>query len=185
MLRSILVFIFVAGLIYLVWPGPSSIGNIPPLPESLRSNEPGDTTQVKNITAYFSNLRRKDVTNFYGSQFGYLNILGFKIPPIKLNHPPEEAFTFVRDQQPSTYLEQYLYPFRDSLFVNGFEPYDLDGKAYREGATKIFIEGSFYDTKTTLRYYESSVTLRVFIYILVWIGFILLLKLFKKAIGEK
>jgi hypothetical protein len=100
MFKKILSAVFLIGLIYLVWPGPNSISNIPPLPDSLKSDEPGDTTQNKDISAYFSNHRRKAVTDFYAENFAYMNILGIKIPPIKMNHPPEEAFTYIRDQQP-------------------------------------------------------------------------------------
>lgn len=183
--RKLLVLIFVIGLVYLIWPGPSSINEIPALTGSLKSDEPGDTTQNKNIAAYFSNSRRKDVTGFYQEKFGYLNFFGFKIPPIRMNLPPEEAFTYIRDQQPSTYLEQYVYPFRDSLYVNGFEPFDEKGKEYRKGATQINIKGSFYLSKTTVRYYGSSVALRVIIYILAWLSLILIYKLFRKALTDK
>jgi hypothetical protein len=184
-LKKLLVLIFVIGLIYLVWPGPASINEIPELATSLKSDEPGDTTQNKNIAAYFSNNRREEVTGFYSGQFGYLNFLGFKIPPIRMNLPPEEAFTYIRDQQPSTYLEQFTYPFRDSLYVNGFEPFDEKGKEYRKGATQINIKGSYYLSKTTVRYYGSSVAVRVFLYILAWVCMILIYKLFRKALSDK
>lgn len=183
--RIIFLVFFILGLIYLIWPGPSSINDIPPLNPSLKSDEPGDTIQNKNIVAYFSDYRRPEVTDFYKNNFGYLKIFGFKILPISLNHPPEEAFTFIRDQQPSTYLEQYMYPLRDSLFINGFEPFDAAGKPYRVGATQIFIKDSFYETKTTLRYYSSPIFVRIVVYILIWVSLIMLIKLSKKAILEK
>jgi hypothetical protein len=120
--RVFFVAIFILGLVYMIWPGPTGINDIPALPDSVKSSEPGDTTQVANVAAYFSNMRRKEVTDFYRHQFGYLKIFGVVIPPIKLNRPPEEAYTYIRDQQASTYLEEYAYPLRDSIFVNGFEP---------------------------------------------------------------
>ena len=183
--RLITLLFFGLGLIYILWPTPSLDKNIPPLPQSLKSDEPGDTTQVKNVAAYFSNYRRSEAVKFYKDQFSYLNIFGFTIPPIRLNHPPEEAFTYIRDQQPSTFLEQYTYPLRDSLFVNGFEPFDEKGKPYRDGATDIYVNGSFYETKTTLRYFGSSAATRLVIYILIWICLIALLKLSRKATIEK
>ena len=165
-LKFFLSVIFLLGFIYLIFPGPSSINDIPPLPDSLKSDEPGDTTQVPNTAAYFSNLRRKEIMDFYQEKLSYINILGFKISPIRLNHPPEESFTYIRDQQPSTYLEQFTYPFRDSVFINGFEPFDEKGKPYRLGATEIFIKGDYYQSKTNIRYYPSSVLYRILIYML-------------------
>jgi hypothetical protein len=165
-----LLVIFCLGLVYILWPGPSSIEDIPALPQSVKSTEPGDTTQVANVAAYFSNMRRKDVTNFYHQKFSYLNIFGIPIPPIKLNRPPEEAYTYIRDQQASTYLEEYVYPLRDSIYVNGFEPFNEIGKPYKLGATDIQIDGVFYDTKTTIRYYGSAVVWRLIVYIGIWVG---------------
>lgn len=184
MKKIIFIIIFLLGLIYLLWPGPFFIDDFTALPNSSKSDEPGDTVQYKNIAAYFSQMRRNDVTNYYLNEFSYLNFFGFRVPPIRLNHPPEEAFTYIRDQQPSTYLEHYVYPFRDSLFVNGFEPFDNNGKPYREGATTIQINGVFYESKATLRYYSSSFLLRIIVYILSWVGIFMLFKLSKKALIE-
>ncbi len=177
--------LFIVGLVYLLWPGPSTIANIPPPLISLKSDEPGDTVQNKNVAAYFSDFRRPEITDYYKNNFSYLNFFGLRIPPIILNHPPEEAFTYIRDQQPSTYLEQYTYPMRDSLFVNGFEPFDEIGKPYRQGATDIYVKGSYFETKTTLRYYQSPLSARVFVYVLIWISLLFLVKFFKKAVFEK
>jgi hypothetical protein len=93
MKRIVLVIIFLLGLTYLLWPGPSKIEDFPPLPDSLRSDEPGDTIQNPDNAAFFSNLRRKNVISFYKEQFSYLHIFGIKIPPLNTNQPPEEAFT--------------------------------------------------------------------------------------------
>lgn len=184
--KLLLTAIFILGLTYLIWPGPASINDFPPLPDSLRSDEPGDTWENPNNAAYFSDLRRPEVVKYYKDKFSYLNIFGFKIPPLRSNHPPEEAFTYIRDQQQSTYLEQYSYPLRDALFINGFEPFDEKGKPWREGATTLYPhEIDFYDSKTTIRYYGSSVSSRVVVYILIWVSMILLYKITKKAVSEK
>ena len=185
MKKLIFIVIFLIGLVYLLWPGPTHTSDFPALPDSLKSDEPGDTFQNPNNAAYFSNLRRKQVIEFYKNEFAYLNIFGIKIPPLRSNHPPEEAFTYIRDQQPSTYLEQYSYPLRDSLFINGFEPFDETGKPYRGDAVDIFINGSFYETKTSIRYYGSSTVSRVAVYLLIWVSVILLFKLTKKAVLKK
>jgi len=182
--RIILITLFLLGLIYLTWPGPRLISDFPPLPNSLQSDEPGDTYQNPNNAAFFSDLRRPDVISYYQNEFSYLNIFGIQIPPLRSNHPPEEAFIYVRDQVPSTYLEQLSYPLRDSLFINGFEPFDEQGKHYREGATEIYVKDGFYKTKTTLRYFGSSISSRLLIYILIWGSGYLIFKLSKKAITE-
>ncbi len=183
--RIVLICFFLLGLIYLIVPGPTSINNILPLPDSKKSAEPGDSIQVPNIAAYFSDNRRQAVTAFYREQFSYINILGFKIPALRFNHPPEDAYTYIRDQQPSTYLEEYSYPLRDSIYVNGFEPFDLNGKPYRRGATLILIDSRYYISKTTLRYYGSNVFLRVFIYLLIWFSLWALFRLYKKILINK
>ena len=184
--KSILTIIFILGLIYLLWPGPSSITDFPPLPDSLKSDEPGDTWEHPDNAAYFSDFRRPHVVDYYKNYFSYLNIFGISIPPLRSNHPPEEAFTYIRDQQQSTYLEQFAYPLRDALYVNGFEPFDEVGKPWREGATRIYPNADrFYLSKTTLRYYSSSIPSRLTIYIMIWVSMILLYKLTKKAVLEK
>lgn len=177
--------LFLLGLVYLLWPGPSAIQDIPALPDSVKSTEPGDTIQNPNVAAYFSNLRRSEVTDYYHQKFAYLNILGLPIPPLKLNRPPEEAYTYIRDQQASTYLEEYVYPFRDSLYVNGFEPFDLSGKPYQRGATDISIDGVFYDTKTTIRYYGSPLVWRIIVYLGIWIGFYFMYQTVKEILKKK
>ncbi len=177
--------IFFVGLTYILWPGPSSTNDFPSLPDSLKSDEPGDTWENPDNAAYFSNFRREFVVNYYKDKFSHLNILGIKIPPLTTNHPPEEAFTHIRDQQQSTYLEQFAYPLREAIFVNGFEPFDEEGKPWREGATRIYTKDNYYETKTTIRYYGSSVPSRLAVYLLIWLSAFLLFKLTKKAILEK
>lgn len=185
MKKIILIIIFLLGLTYLLWPGPNHVSDFPGLPGSLKSIEPGDTWENPNNAAYYSDFRRAYVIDFYKNQFEHLNILGIKIPPLHSNHPPEEAFTAIRDQQQSTYLEQFTYPLRESLYVNGFEPYDEQGKPWRQGAHHMLLDGKFYLSKTTLRYYGSSIASRVTIYILIWVSLFLLYKVSKKAVMEK
>lgn len=180
-----MIIIFFVGLIYILAPGSHSINDIPPLPDSLKSEEPGDTYQNPNIAAYYSNLRRDFVTQFYQQQIDKLNFWGLNIPPTRLNHPPEEAFSYVKDQSRTKYLEQYFYPLRDSLFVNGYEPFDTNGKRFDLIAYPILINGKYYTSKTTLRYYHAPVFWRLVIYFGSWLSFLLLAKLFKIAIQER
>lgn len=151
-------------LIYLLWPGPTSVSNFAVLPNSDRSTLEGDTVQVPNVIAYFSNNYRDSVTSFYKNNYSSL----IKIPflPIRLNYPPELAYTAIKDQTESTYLEEYVYPFRDSLYVNGMEPFYQDGQPKYWGATKFISANGSFETKTTLRFYPSSIIFRV----ISWVG---------------
>ncbi len=180
----LLIIFFLLGLVYILAPGPKSIDYFPALPGSLKSNEPGDTYQNPNTTAYFSDVRRKEATRFYKTSFEHLEIFGLKLPSIRLNHPPENSFTYIRDQQLSTYLEEYLYPLRESLFVNGYEPFDENGKPFHRGITNIFINGKFYQTKTTIKYYPSSVYFKLIIYLAIWVALIAFVKVLTRSIKE-
>lgn len=153
-------------LIYLILPGPSSVNSFPPLPDALRSTEEGDTIQVPNIAGYFSYRYRNFVIPFYNSQYG---IWGIPFFPLRLNYPPEYAFTAIKDQTYSTYLEELVWPLRDSLFVNGLEPFTEDGQPKYWGAVGFTQEGKLYQVKTTIRFYPSSVAVRL----VVWGGIIL------------
>jgi hypothetical protein len=165
--KAAVVFCFVLSglfLLYLVMPGPTVIADFLPLSDSTKSSYEGDTIQVPNVASYFSDHYRTDVVAFYTE--GYLNKTKFFFKPLRLNHPPEEAYTFIKDQTPSTYLEELTYPFRDSLFVNGYEPLDENGEARWRGASRIEYDGARYDTKVTLRYYPSKLSARL----LLWLG---------------
>lgn len=180
--------IFLTGLVYLLLPVPySSIHDFPALPYSEKSREPGDTTQNPNNSAYYSYLRREEITNFYKNYYERLSIFGIKIPAIKLNHPPEYAYQYIKDQTTSTFLEEYTYPFRDSIFVNGYEPkvwHKIKKEENNFFADTIHINGKFYDSKTTLRYYPSDVVNRVIVYTLTWLFAYLLFKVFGSSLKK-
>lgn len=186
-----LVIVFLLGLAYLTLPGPDTIEDFSALPNSLKSDEPGDTYQNPNIAAYFSDARRSYVTNFYRQDFQELNcckngvtpfnMVFWFLSPIRLSHPPEEAFQYIRDQQTSTYLEQFLYPLRSSIFVNGYEPFDESGKPFNQYSRSILIGDKIFETKTTIRFYPSSIIVRILIYLGIWGCSIWLWILFNKA----
>lgn len=160
-LKLIFLFLSVVFLFYLVWPfEPKTISDFSPLPQSTKSDLSGDTVEVPNITAYFSNNYRNFVTKYYRNQYQFMT--KFPFPPLVLNHPPEHAFHYIKDQTQSTYLEEYVYPLRGSLFVNGLEPFDEKTKEARySGATYFNASGINYETKVTLRYYPSRVANRI------------------------
>ena len=148
----------------MILPGPSRISDFSPLPNSYKSNLEGDTIQVPNVAAYFSNNFRNFVVNYYLSD--YQKKVWFPFTPLKLNHPPEFAWNAIKKHTDATYLEELVYPLRDSLYINGFEPFYEDGTPKFWGAFKLDGGDNLWYTKTTLRFYPSSIAVRI----LVWIG---------------
>lgn len=181
MKRVVFLIIFVLGLIYILAPSPSGIDEIPPIPNSLKSSEPGDTHQNTNIAAYFSDLWRDELLSYYTQQLKELNFFGIYIPPIRLNHPPEEAYGYIRDQQRSTFLEQLTYPMRGSLFINGYEPISKQGKKFDGISMPIEVGDKVYISKTTLRYYPAPVHFRLIGYILMWAVMFALVSLIRES----
>jgi len=166
MKKIFLIFSFLL-LIYMMWPGPSSINQFNALPDSEKSKLEGDTVQIPNVAAYFSNNFRNFVVPFYSDN--YQNLVKPPLPPLKLNHPPEFSWTAIKRHTDTTYLEELVYPLRDSLYVNGFEPFEETGDPKYWGATKFEIGSSVWFTKTTLRFYPSLVWVKV----VTWLGIIL------------
>jgi hypothetical protein len=86
---------------------------------SIQSNEPSDT-HIPLRRAYFTNFTRGEVISSYRNQFTESQFLGIPLPTLRLNYPPEEAQTIIRDQTRSTFLEELVHPMRESVFINGF-----------------------------------------------------------------
>lgn len=170
---TILLVIFILGLVYILIPGPSSINDFSALPNSTKSTEPGDTYQNPNIAAYFSDFDRVGITNFYINDFKSLYLFGFLIPPLRLNYPPEDANTFVKDQISTTFLEEYIYPLKGSIFVAGWEPVIYNNIKNRPHTfvgdhIQLFGAGRYYNSKTTLRFYPAPLWARVIVYLGIW-----------------
>lgn len=168
--------------VYLIIPTPKNVINLLELANSLKSIEPGDTHQVPNIAAYYSNLYRNDVIDFYLAEFKKIHFLPFL--PLRLNYPPEFAYTAIRDQTKSTYLEEIVYPMKTSLFINGYEPFYEDGDPKFPGATDIIVEGVKFNTKTTIRLYPSDELFRIIMWLLINFMFVLLIKTTKKVFSK-
>ena len=177
-MRRIFIIFSILLFIYMVWPGPKEISQFTALPASDKSKLEGDTIQIPNVSAYFSDNFREFAVPFYLKEYSRLTKLPF--PPIKLNHPPEFSWLVIKKHTDSTYLEELVYPLRDSLFVNGFEPFTEDGQARWWGAAKFDVDGHSWYTKTTLRFYPSNLWVRI----LVWFGITLSIFLNFK-LGEK
>lgn len=167
-------------LVYMIWPGPGKISDFKPLPSSGKSTLEGDTIQVPNVSAYFSDNYRKFVVDYYKND--YQQNSSFPFPPLRLNHPPEYSWITIKRHTDSTYLEELVYPLRDSLYVNGFEPFYPDGSPKFWGSIMFDADGQKYYTKTTLRFYPSSVIVRALVWGGITASIYLLFKLGRKIL---
>lgn len=166
--------------IYMLWPGPSKISDFMALPNGSKSNLEGDTIQIPNVAAYFSDTFREIVVPFYSANYQRKTFLPFG--PLRLNRPPEYSWTVIKKHTDSTYLEELVYPLRDSLYVNGFEPFYPDGTPKFWGSTKFDVSGQNFYTKTTLRFYPSKVITRILVWFGIMTSIYLLFKMGKKIL---
>lgn len=144
MVKKILFVLFILfGILflgYLIMPEP----DFPEPPDGfVQSKEPADT-ETPFRRGYFTDLSREEVVNHYRGEFGW----GYR-----LNYPPEEAQTIIRDQTKSTFLEEFVHPFRESLFVNGYEP--------KENENAVGIGGKVYKQKIIVKYVPSTYFARI------------------------
>lgn len=153
-------------LLYMLWPGPTNISQFKSLPNSAKSTLEGDTIQIPNIAAYFSNQFRPFVIPFYLKNYQQNSHLPF--PPLRLNHPPEYSWSVIKKPTDTTYLEELIYPLRDSIFINGFETFRPDGTPIFWSVPKLEQNGKEWFTKVTLRFYPSNILVKI----LIWFGII-------------
>ncbi|MBI4058740.1 hypothetical protein HY404_00715 [Candidatus Microgenomates bacterium] len=178
--RVIILLIFSAFIFYIALP-------IPPYPEnppnSPLSDERGDTEDFKNRRAYFTDLSRDEVLAFHTSQLNStsLNLVGrtinIPLPTYRLNYPPEEAYTFIKDQTRSWYLEEIVHPFRESFFVNGFIP--------QVAKDAIIINDREFKEKISMRYYRSNIFVRITLAAVSFALLLLLLNEWRKTLFTK
>lgn len=113
------------------------------LPNAVQSEEEGDNEDI-NRRAYFTDFTREEVIEFYKKDF---SVSFFNFEPLRLNYPPEDSQTLIRDQTRSTFLEELVYPMRESIFINGFEP--------KDPKDEIWYKGIHYRQKIIIRYVPS------------------------------
>lgn len=166
--KSIFYIFSILLFIYIIWPGPTKISDFSPLPDSVKSTLAGDNPpQVPNVAGYFSNNFRDFVVPFYLKNYWWGTKLPF--PPLRLNYPPEYSFVAIKKHTDTTYLEELVYPLRNSIYINGFEPFSVSGQPKYWGAQKFNIENRDWYTKTTIRFYPSFILVRI----IVWFGIVL------------
>ena len=131
------------GIFLLVYLGLPNVDFPISLPGSLQSDEPADT-ETPLRRGYYTDMTRAEVMDWYRSQFKW---------GIVLNYPPENAQILVRDQTKSTFLQEIVHPFRESIYINGFEPEDAQ--------YEININGVHYRQKVIVRFVKSSMWIRL------------------------
>ncbi len=150
LVRSVFVAITLLLIFYVSRPS----ADFPPPPSGAKqSMEPADT-ETPLRRAYFTDFTREEIIAHYQKEF-----IGF--PTLRLNYPPEDAQTIIRDQTRSYYLEELAHPLRESLYINGFVP------QHKKDA--ILIDGVEYYQKITIKYVPSSSAARI-VYVLAFSG---------------
>lgn len=157
--------LYLLGLIYLSFPQPE----VPVVIDGLRSQEPGDSYQNLDQSAYFTQKERQQVLSEIQSAYT-LNFQGVNFPSFRLNYRPEEAQTLVREQIQTYYLEEIIHPLRESIFVNGWEPQNSPIYAHipEEKKPRIQINGQFYHSKVILKPVFSSLWGRLLVWTLIF-----------------
>jgi len=161
--KIITIFIIIINLVpffYLISP----VSFPKDLPNSVKSNEPGDTVQIPNVAAFYTNLSRTEVINYYKASYGGL----FRII---LNHPPEKSKEIFVDTMRSYYLEEFILPFKESLYINGFEwENDVFTKPEKRIKNRLVYENKEYKAKITIRTFPVSIPKRILSFLLMEFG---------------
>ncbi len=108
--------------VYLIWPSPKF--PLAPL-NSLQSLEPADTESIYR-RGYYTNLTRGEIMDWYDKN--YSGLIHYR-----LDLPPEDSHTVIRDLTVTSYLEQIIHPWRDSLYINVFVPTKPSEQINRNG----------------------------------------------------
>lgn len=187
--KIFLIALFFIGLVYILAPGPNQVTDFSPLPGSLKSDEPGDTFQVPDISAFFSDFIREDITTFYQDDFKKKYAFGQFFTPVSLNYPPIAGHQYIRDMLiNSTFVEEYVYPFKGSLFVAGYDP-EVEAQIKNIPPSKfgeyIYINGTYFKTKTTIRYYHAPLYISLLVFFGTWLSIYAFLEIAEKARKER
>jgi hypothetical protein len=155
MIKKILIVLFcifnIFAIVYLISPTPI----LPDLVNSVKSDLPGDTTQRKNISAYYTNMTRTEVMNFYKAYYSS----PFRII---INHPPEKSREIIIDTLQSYYFEEFILPFKESLYINGFEwENDVFTKPESRAKNKLIFRDKEYKSKITIKTIPTSIPKRI------------------------
>src|SRR3989344_444777 len=75
-----------------------------------QSEQPADRETTLR-RGYYTSITREQLMSHYSKEFNW---------GIRLNYPPEEAQTLIRDQTKSSFLEEIVHPMRESFFISGY-----------------------------------------------------------------
>lgn len=130
--------------------------NFPNVPDNfIKSYEPADV-EDGGRQGFYTNFDRSEVIKYFSQNFGLSFFNLFKIKPfLLLNYPPEDSQLLIRDQTRSTYLQELVFPFRESLFINGFVP--------KEDKDSIVVGGERFSQKTIIKLNQSNLSIRILI----------------------
>lgn len=154
--------------VYLLLPSPRF--PVPP-PGALQSIEPADTESIYR-RSYYTDYSRSEILAYYKQQFSRSSV-NFPLFQIRLNYPPEEAQTLIRDQTRSSWLEEIVHPGRESLYVNGFYP--------TKPTEQINLNGVHYGNKITLKMVPSHPITRLTVLLMAGLLFVSLVREYAKT----
>ncbi len=143
------VTLLIIGIGYVLIPGPDYPA---PPADAVQSQEKADSESSLR-RAYFSNYTREEVIKHYQEEFNISPWRNIPFPTLRLNYPPEDSQTLIRDQTRSTFLEELAHPYRESLYINGFEP--------KEKKDDIWYKGVHYRQKIIIKMVPNNVFFRV------------------------
>jgi hypothetical protein len=179
MIKKTLIVLFcffnVFTLVYLINPTPT----FPDLANSTKSDDPNDTFGIENMSSFYTNMTRTEVINFYKAYYsGPFRII--------INHPPEKAKEIIHDPTQSYYFEEFYLPFKESLYINGYEwENDVFTKAEKRVGNKLIHKGKEYKSKITIRTIPTSVPKRVAAFLFTEFAIIFSLYLYKSFLLKR
>jgi hypothetical protein len=164
--------------LFFVWYLSTPLPVVKDLTNAVKSDLPGDTTQLKNVTGYFTNLSRTEVINFYKANYNSL----FRI---QLNYPPEKAKEIFRDTTQTYYLEEFVIPLKGSIFINGYDwQNDVFTKPDKKITNKLIYRGVEYQSKITIKIYPTTQSQRLFTFFATEFIIFIIFILYKKFLKE-
>lgn len=162
------IIFFLISVLFFVYILPKSPEFPAQLPNSVQSFEPADVEDSFR-RGYYTNLTREEIITHYKKEFNKPRSLY----TLRLNYPPEEAQTIIRDQTKSTFLEELVHPLRESLYINGFES---EGTIY-----EFKINGVIWQQKIIIKYVPSSIFIRIVVSILTLVSIYVLVREYKNV----
>lgn len=178
MIKKILITTLVILNVLIIWYLISPTPIIPDLTNAAKSDLPGDTVQLKNVSGYFTNQSRAEVITFYKANFNDL----FRI---HLNHPPERSKDIILDTIQSNYLEEFILPFKESVFINGFEwQNDPFTKPEKRITNKMIFKGKEYFAKITVKTIPTTIPQRLATFFITETCLIFIFFVFKNSLKK-